>query len=165
MLSAVSGSWSQPLCSVCRMVRPRLTIYVCQESQQLQELQQKHEDGDAVTSTFFGKGLEESRGSSSGLSQQKSHSSVDCSQPLRSGSPSTHHPADLRAVAGGSVAALLSSCCVSFGLLSPAAHAGSMQTKGLCPLSCAQSCSERFACPSPHPADLPLAGRRGSCRS
>ncbi|XP_046760900.1 transcription factor CP2 isoform X2 [Gallus gallus] len=36
-----------------RMVRPRLTIYVCQESQQLQELQQKHEDGDAVTSTFF----------------------------------------------------------------------------------------------------------------
>uniref|UniRef100_A0A8C9G076 Transcription factor CP2 n=1 Tax=Pavo cristatus TaxID=9049 RepID=A0A8C9G076_PAVCR len=36
-----------------RMVRPRLTIYVCQESQQLQELQQKHEDGDGVTSTFF----------------------------------------------------------------------------------------------------------------
>ncbi|NXX99227.1 TFCP2 factor, partial [Centropus bengalensis] len=36
-----------------RMVRPRLTIYVCQESQQLQDLQQKHEDGDAGTSTFF----------------------------------------------------------------------------------------------------------------
>lgn len=36
------------------MVRPRLTIYVCQESQQLRDLQQKHEDGDAVTSTFFG---------------------------------------------------------------------------------------------------------------
>ncbi|KAM6112238.1 LOW QUALITY PROTEIN: alpha-globin transcription factor CP2 [Phoenicopterus ruber ruber] len=34
-----------------RMVRPRLTIYVCQESQQL-DLQQKHE-GDTVTSTFF----------------------------------------------------------------------------------------------------------------
>lgn len=39
------------------MVRPRLTIYVCQESQQLRDLQQKHEDGDTVTSTFFGKGL------------------------------------------------------------------------------------------------------------
>lgn len=38
------------------MVRPRLTIYVCQESQQLRDLQQKHEDGDAVTSTFFGEG-------------------------------------------------------------------------------------------------------------
>ncbi|KGL84481.1 Alpha-globin transcription factor CP2, partial [Tinamus guttatus] len=37
-----------------RMVRPRLTIYVCQESQQLRELQQqKHEDGDATGSTFF----------------------------------------------------------------------------------------------------------------
>lgn len=36
------------------MVRPRLTIYVCQESQQLRDLQQKHEDGDAVASTFFG---------------------------------------------------------------------------------------------------------------
>ncbi|KFQ35896.1 Transcription factor CP2, partial [Merops nubicus] len=36
-----------------RMVRPRLTIYVCQESQQLRDLQQKHEDTDAVTSTFF----------------------------------------------------------------------------------------------------------------
>ncbi|XP_008101738.1 alpha-globin transcription factor CP2 [Anolis carolinensis] len=35
-----------------RMVRPRLTIYVCQESQQLSE-QQKHEDGDAANSTFF----------------------------------------------------------------------------------------------------------------
>lgn len=39
------------------MVRPRLTIYVCQESQQLRDLQQKHEDGDTVTSTFFGKGI------------------------------------------------------------------------------------------------------------
>ncbi|KAM6294387.1 alpha-globin transcription factor CP2 isoform 3-T3 [Aegotheles albertisi] len=36
-----------------RMVQPRLTIYVCQESQQLRDLQQKHEDGDTVTSTFF----------------------------------------------------------------------------------------------------------------
>ncbi|XP_074785647.1 alpha-globin transcription factor CP2 isoform X3 [Athene noctua] len=36
-----------------RMVRPRLTIYVCQESQQLRDLQQKHEDRDTVTSTFF----------------------------------------------------------------------------------------------------------------
>ncbi|NXA56302.1 TFCP2 factor, partial [Nothocercus julius] len=37
-----------------RMVRPRLTIYVCQESQQLRDLQQqKHEDGDATSSTFF----------------------------------------------------------------------------------------------------------------
>ncbi|XP_010171932.1 transcription factor CP2, partial [Antrostomus carolinensis] len=36
-----------------RMVRPRLTIYVCQESQQLRDLQQKHEDGDTVSSTFF----------------------------------------------------------------------------------------------------------------
>ncbi|XP_077185038.1 alpha-globin transcription factor CP2 isoform X1 [Paroedura picta] len=35
-----------------RMVRPRLTIYVCQESQQLRD-QQKHEDGDAANSTFF----------------------------------------------------------------------------------------------------------------
>lgn len=44
-------------CSFHRMVRPRLTIYVCQESQQLRDLQQKHEDGDTVTSTFFGKGF------------------------------------------------------------------------------------------------------------
>ncbi|XP_054254667.1 alpha-globin transcription factor CP2 isoform X3 [Indicator indicator] len=36
-----------------RMVRPRLTIYVCQESQQLRELQQKQEDAEAVSSTFF----------------------------------------------------------------------------------------------------------------
>uniref|UniRef100_A0A670HKF4 Transcription factor CP2 n=1 Tax=Podarcis muralis TaxID=64176 RepID=A0A670HKF4_PODMU len=35
-----------------RMVRPRLTIYVCQESQQLRE-QQKHEDGDAANNTFY----------------------------------------------------------------------------------------------------------------
>lgn len=44
-------------CSAHSMVRPRLTIYVCQESQQLRDLQQKHEDGDTVTSTFFGKGF------------------------------------------------------------------------------------------------------------
>uniref|UniRef100_A0A667YGP0 Transcription factor CP2 n=1 Tax=Myripristis murdjan TaxID=586833 RepID=A0A667YGP0_9TELE len=36
-----------------RVVRPRLTIYVCQESQQAREQQQKHENGDAATSTFF----------------------------------------------------------------------------------------------------------------
>lgn len=41
-----------------RMVRPRLTIYVCQESlqlreqQQQQQNQQKHEDGDS-NGTFF----------------------------------------------------------------------------------------------------------------
>uniref|UniRef100_A0A8D0GL70 Transcription factor CP2 n=1 Tax=Sphenodon punctatus TaxID=8508 RepID=A0A8D0GL70_SPHPU len=35
-----------------RMVRPRLTIYVCQESQQLRD-QQKHEDGESANSTFF----------------------------------------------------------------------------------------------------------------
>uniref|UniRef100_A0A667YKU1 Transcription factor CP2 n=1 Tax=Myripristis murdjan TaxID=586833 RepID=A0A667YKU1_9TELE len=35
------------------VVRPRLTIYVCQESQQAREQQQKHENGDAATSTFF----------------------------------------------------------------------------------------------------------------
>ncbi|XP_067386042.1 alpha-globin transcription factor CP2 isoform X1 [Emydura macquarii macquarii] len=35
-----------------RMVRPRLTIYVCQESQQLRD-QQKHEDGEPASSTFF----------------------------------------------------------------------------------------------------------------
>ena len=35
------------------MVRPRLTIYVCQESLQLRE-QQKHEDGDS-NGTFFGR--------------------------------------------------------------------------------------------------------------
>lgn len=37
-----------------RMVRPRLTIYVCQEPQQLRD-QQKHEDGELANSTFFGK--------------------------------------------------------------------------------------------------------------
>lgn len=43
-----------------RMVRPRLTIYVCQESlqlreqQQQQQNQQKHEDGDS-NGTFFGR--------------------------------------------------------------------------------------------------------------
>ena len=99
MLSAVSGPWSQPLCYVCRMVRPRLTIYVCQESQQLQELQQKHEDGDAVTSTFFGKGLEESRGEQQWAQPAEiTQEQWNCSQLLRSGSPSTLHPMDLGAV-------------------------------------------------------------------
>ncbi|XP_076022764.1 transcription factor CP2 isoform X4 [Genypterus blacodes] len=36
-----------------RVVRPRLTIYVCQESQQAREQQQKHENGDPATNTFF----------------------------------------------------------------------------------------------------------------
>lgn len=36
-----------------RVVRPRLTVYVCQESQQAREQQQKHENGDAASSTFF----------------------------------------------------------------------------------------------------------------
>ncbi|KAE8626755.1 hypothetical protein XENTR_v10006734 [Xenopus tropicalis] len=38
-----------------RMVRPRLTIYVCQESQQLREQQQqhKHENGEAGNSAFY----------------------------------------------------------------------------------------------------------------
>uniref|UniRef100_H3AXF5 Transcription factor CP2 n=1 Tax=Latimeria chalumnae TaxID=7897 RepID=H3AXF5_LATCH len=38
-----------------RMVRPRLTIYVCQESQHARDHQpqQKHENGDATSSTFF----------------------------------------------------------------------------------------------------------------
>uniref|UniRef100_A0A3P9QHT5 Transcription factor CP2 n=1 Tax=Poecilia reticulata TaxID=8081 RepID=A0A3P9QHT5_POERE len=36
-----------------RVVRPRLTIYVCQESQQPREHQAKHENGDAAASTFF----------------------------------------------------------------------------------------------------------------
>uniref|UniRef100_A0A4W5N9S1 Transcription factor CP2 n=1 Tax=Hucho hucho TaxID=62062 RepID=A0A4W5N9S1_9TELE len=35
------------------VVRPRLTVYVCQESQQAREQQQKHENGDAASSTFF----------------------------------------------------------------------------------------------------------------
>uniref|UniRef100_A0A8B9H9V8 Transcription factor CP2 n=1 Tax=Astyanax mexicanus TaxID=7994 RepID=A0A8B9H9V8_ASTMX len=35
-----------------RVVRPRLTIYVCQESQQARE-QQKHENGDGSSSAFF----------------------------------------------------------------------------------------------------------------
>ncbi|XP_026516496.1 alpha-globin transcription factor CP2 isoform X1 [Terrapene carolina triunguis] len=35
-----------------RMVRPRLTIYVCQEPQPLRD-QQKHEDGEPANSTFF----------------------------------------------------------------------------------------------------------------
>uniref|UniRef100_A0A8D3EA70 Transcription factor CP2 n=1 Tax=Scophthalmus maximus TaxID=52904 RepID=A0A8D3EA70_SCOMX len=35
------------------VVRPRLTIYVCQESQQGREQLQKHENGDAATNTFF----------------------------------------------------------------------------------------------------------------
>uniref|UniRef100_A0A665W5E8 Transcription factor CP2 n=1 Tax=Echeneis naucrates TaxID=173247 RepID=A0A665W5E8_ECHNA len=36
-----------------RVVRPRLTIYVCQESQQSREQQTKHENGDAAPNTFF----------------------------------------------------------------------------------------------------------------
>uniref|UniRef100_G3PA42 Transcription factor CP2 n=2 Tax=Gasterosteus aculeatus aculeatus TaxID=481459 RepID=G3PA42_GASAC len=36
-----------------RVVRPRLTIYVCQESQQPREQQPKHENGDAAANTFF----------------------------------------------------------------------------------------------------------------
>uniref|UniRef100_W5MBN1 Transcription factor CP2 n=1 Tax=Lepisosteus oculatus TaxID=7918 RepID=W5MBN1_LEPOC len=37
-----------------RLVRPRLTVYVCQESQQIREQQQqKHENGDAANQTFF----------------------------------------------------------------------------------------------------------------
>uniref|UniRef100_A0A665W5B4 Transcription factor CP2 n=1 Tax=Echeneis naucrates TaxID=173247 RepID=A0A665W5B4_ECHNA len=35
------------------VVRPRLTIYVCQESQQSREQQTKHENGDAAPNTFF----------------------------------------------------------------------------------------------------------------
>lgn len=40
--------------AVDRVVRPRLTIYVCQESQQAREQQPKHENGDAAANTFFG---------------------------------------------------------------------------------------------------------------
>lgn len=40
---------------VCSVVRPRLTIYVCQESQHGREQQQKHENGDAANNTFFSK--------------------------------------------------------------------------------------------------------------
>ncbi|XP_014116102.1 PREDICTED: alpha-globin transcription factor CP2 isoform X2 [Pseudopodoces humilis] len=36
-----------------RMVRPRLTIYVCQESQHGREPQHEHEDGDSSSGTFF----------------------------------------------------------------------------------------------------------------
>ncbi|KAK0153513.1 Transcription factor CP2 [Merluccius polli] len=36
-----------------RVVRPRLTVYVCQESQQTREQQQKHENGDSPNNTFF----------------------------------------------------------------------------------------------------------------
>uniref|UniRef100_A0AAX7SDP5 Grh/CP2 DB domain-containing protein n=1 Tax=Astatotilapia calliptera TaxID=8154 RepID=A0AAX7SDP5_ASTCA len=35
------------------VVRPRLTIYVCQESQQAREQHPKHENGDAAASAFF----------------------------------------------------------------------------------------------------------------
>uniref|UniRef100_A0A7N6BQ91 Grh/CP2 DB domain-containing protein n=1 Tax=Anabas testudineus TaxID=64144 RepID=A0A7N6BQ91_ANATE len=35
------------------VVRPRLTIYVCQESQQARDQQPKHENGDAAANTFF----------------------------------------------------------------------------------------------------------------
>lgn len=37
-----------------RGVRPRLTIYVCQESQHGREQQQKQENGDAASNTLFG---------------------------------------------------------------------------------------------------------------
>lgn len=43
------------LCGCYRVVRPRLTIYVCQESQQARE--QKHENGDAAANTFFGQSI------------------------------------------------------------------------------------------------------------
>lgn len=48
--------WTSLFHSVCvrRVVRPRLTIYVCQESQQTREQQVKHENGDASANTFFG---------------------------------------------------------------------------------------------------------------
>uniref|UniRef100_A0A8C1IW79 Transcription factor CP2 n=1 Tax=Cyprinus carpio TaxID=7962 RepID=A0A8C1IW79_CYPCA len=36
-----------------RVVRPRLTIYVCQESQQTREQHQKHENGDGSSNAFF----------------------------------------------------------------------------------------------------------------
>uniref|UniRef100_A0A4W3K162 Transcription factor CP2 n=1 Tax=Callorhinchus milii TaxID=7868 RepID=A0A4W3K162_CALMI len=37
-----------------KMVRPRLTVYVCQESQQVREQPpQKHENGDSVNSSFY----------------------------------------------------------------------------------------------------------------
>ncbi|TRZ00217.1 hypothetical protein DNTS_029908 [Danionella cerebrum] len=36
-----------------RGVRPRLTIYVCQESQQARDQHQKHENGDGSSNTFF----------------------------------------------------------------------------------------------------------------
>ncbi|NXK43409.1 TFCP2 factor, partial [Piprites chloris] len=36
-----------------RLVRPRLTIYVCQESQQVRDPQHETEDGDGSTGTFF----------------------------------------------------------------------------------------------------------------
>uniref|UniRef100_A0A8C8F4V6 Grh/CP2 DB domain-containing protein n=1 Tax=Oncorhynchus tshawytscha TaxID=74940 RepID=A0A8C8F4V6_ONCTS len=41
-----------------RVVRPRLTVYVCQESQQAREQQQKHENGDAAIGWMsFGGGV------------------------------------------------------------------------------------------------------------
>ncbi|MGH0173360.1 UNVERIFIED_CONTAM: hypothetical protein FKN15_064767 [Acipenser sinensis] len=49
-----------------RVVRPRLTIYVCQESQQTRE-QQKHENGDAAGGTFFGEPLGEQSGARGSL--------------------------------------------------------------------------------------------------
>lgn len=42
---------------ILRVVRPRLTIYVCQESQQARDQQQKHENGDGASNTFFGVSL------------------------------------------------------------------------------------------------------------
>lgn len=40
------------LCDPHSVVRPRLTVYVCQESQREQQV--KHENGDASANTFFG---------------------------------------------------------------------------------------------------------------
>uniref|UniRef100_A0A8C9TU00 Transcription factor CP2 n=1 Tax=Scleropages formosus TaxID=113540 RepID=A0A8C9TU00_SCLFO len=37
----------------CRVVRPRLTIYVCQESQQSGDQHHKHENGDSNSSAFY----------------------------------------------------------------------------------------------------------------
>lgn len=41
-----------PVTSPHSVVRPRLTVYVCQESQREQQV--KHENGDAGANTFFG---------------------------------------------------------------------------------------------------------------
>uniref|UniRef100_A0A803WD88 Transcription factor CP2 n=1 Tax=Ficedula albicollis TaxID=59894 RepID=A0A803WD88_FICAL len=44
---------ASPGCQGAGMVRPRLTIYVCQESQQVRDPQHEHEDGDGSAGTFF----------------------------------------------------------------------------------------------------------------